>query len=163
MVNLAQGSSAAAYDSPGRSHDANDIQTMSDLGYSKNLLSQTFFYNPDPRKKDGSEDTTPTILRHKGVDLKLKYKLGTSRQLAKRLLDKGFFENATKYYVVTIREEVQKYIDEHPELSEQEKKDLYTVALVIEDEENKVSYATFLRDLGTFETEVPTTNPITGE
>lgn len=163
LVNLNSGQSLYGYDSPGRSHNANDIQMMSDLGYSKDLLSSTFFYDPDPKDKEGNEDNTPTILKNKGVDLKLKYKLGTSRQLAKRLLDKGFFENAKKYYVIATRQEVDAFIKNNPDTTEQNKKDLYTVALVIEDEENKLSYAAFLRDLGRFETEAPTTNRITNE
>jgi hypothetical protein len=118
LINLNSGQSLYGYDAPGRSHNANDIQMMSDLGYSKDLLSSTFFYDPDPRDKDGNEDNTPTILKNNGVDLKLKYKLGTSRQLAKRLLDKGFFENAKKYYVVATRKEVDTFLKNHPDTSE---------------------------------------------
>ena len=65
------------------------------------LLSCTFFYNPDPRDENGNPTDKPIDLTVGGEQVKLRYKLRSNRELAKKLLIPNWFKNANKYYIVT--------------------------------------------------------------
>ena len=53
----------SAYSRPGRSNSREDSQTQADLARG-DLLSCTFFYNPDPRDENGN----PFNLKHSNDD-----------------------------------------------------------------------------------------------
>lgn len=98
----------------------------------RDFLSQTFFYNPvattPPRLNRGEEDVTN----------QLPYKLGTAKELSEKLLIPGWFNKAKKYYVVTADKNAFNTLDE----------DQYSVAMIIQDDENKKCYASFMRAAG---------------
>lgn len=100
---------------------------------SSDLVSQTFFYQPD---------ATDTIeLKVGGKDVKLNKPIAPGSVLSKKLTEKDWLKNAKKYYIVTQSlqaENVKRGTDP---------RDAMTVAMVIEDDTN--SYVVTLRALGT--------------
>jgi len=107
-----------------------------ELGTSKraaaDYVSQTFFY--DPSAKDVIN------LAINGKTIQLEHPLAPNSQLAKNLLQEGWFENAKKYYVVTQSLAAQNNPNDA---------DSFTVAMIIDDGKN--SYAVTLRQLGVIE------------
>ena len=89
----------------------------------RDFLSQTFFYN--------NKATQPPYLRVNGKDVHLKYPIQTGAQLAQKLLQKGWFEKTTKFYVVSGNTTTNA--------------DELTVSMVIYDEEEEKSYVTYMR------------------
>lgn len=119
-------------------------------------VSSTFFYKPDA--------TEPMKLRIGGKDIKLPYKLGTGRQFAQRLIEKGWLEECYKngkvYYVVTQSEDAA--YKKNGRTAEQDR-DTFTVTLIVQDDENKCCYASSLRQLGKYVSLGYDVNPVTGE
>lgn len=89
----------------------------------RDFLSQTFFYN--------NKATQPPYLRVNREDVHLDYPIQTGAQLAQKLLQKGWFEKTTKFYVVSGNTTTNA--------------DELTVSMVIYDEEEKKSYVTYMR------------------
>lgn len=106
-----------------------------------NLVSSTFFYQPNPNK---NEETGEYELPKLVVDSKqvvLNKPLASGKQLSEKLSEPGWLRKTKKYYIVT-QSQQGKNID-----SDMDARDSMTVAMIIEDEHN--SYAVFLRALGT--------------
>lgn len=110
-----------------------------------NLISQTFFYQPNPKKNEKTGDDELPKLLVNGKPLKLNKPLASGRQLSKKLTQRGWLQDAKKYYVVTQSQQGKKVFQG------KDVRDALTVALIIEDEKN--CYATFLRPLGLTESD----------
>lgn len=99
----------------------------------RQYVSQTFFYSIDP-----AVNNTPIKLTIGGQQVQLEHELRPARDLAKKLVEKDWFKNAKKYYVVTQSEQDAEMTANDP--------DNFTVSLIIDD--GQYSYATVLRKLG---------------
>lgn len=118
-------------------------KTMTNDGLT-DLISQTFFYQPDPKKDEGGKDQLP-ILTVNGEQVKLDKPLASGRELSKNLSKPGWLRNTKKYFIVT-QSQQGRNVAKNKDI-----RDAMTVALIIEDDKN--SYATFLRPLGLTESE----------
>lgn len=163
LSSIDHGALTAAYSRPGRSLSREDSQTQADLARG-DLLSCTFFYDPDPRNEDGTPNDTPISLTVGGEAVKLRYTLRSNRELAKKLLIPNWFKNANKYYVVTQNQAAQEYFEQHKDqkFTSEQIADTFTVALIIEDENDKTCYATTLRSLGKYDAKWKVKNKIDG-
>ena len=163
LAQLDSGVLSAAYNRPGRSKEREDAQTQADLAKG-DLLSSTFFYNPDPRDEKGNPTDKPIKLTIGGEQVKLRYTLRSNRELAKKLLKPGWFQNANKYYIVTQNEAAQEYFEKNKDkVTPEQIADSFTVALILEDESDHTCYATVLRGLGKYEAEYKEKNKVNGE
>lgn len=151
---------------PGRSNNRRMAETPDDVYRVPELLASTFFYNPDPRDKKTGEQIDDTMkLSVNGKQINLKYALQNGRELSKKLVTPGWFKNTNKYYIVTQSEEARKYFERHPEVefSQERIADTFTVALILEDDNEKKCYACALRSLGKYSSEGQDVNRYTGE
>lgn len=164
LQQLDSGVLSAAYNRPGRSRSREDAQTQADLAKA-DLLSSTFFYNPDPRDENGNIIDEPIKLTIGGEQIKLRYTLRSNRELAKKLLKPGWFKNTNKYYIVTQNEAAQEYFKKNKDkkFTPEQIADSFTVALILEDESDHTCYATVLRGLGKYEAEYKEKNKVNGE
>ena len=145
---LSQETSFNPYTANRKHKKTNRSDVTSDQNAVYEYLSSTFFYQPQPRTvklEDGSTvDETPRLTIN-GQDIKLKYKLGSGRQLAKKLLDADWLSNIhannKAYYIVTRNKKAYKPTDDS---------DQFTIALILEDDTDKICYATFLRQPGKY-------------
>ena len=109
------------------------------------LISQTFFYQPEPKiNEETGEDELPKLTVD-GKEVKFDKPLASGRQLSKKLSQNGWLGKAKKYFIVTQSEQGKNVA------KDKDVRDAMTVALVIEDDNN--SYVTFLRPLGLTESE----------
>lgn len=127
-----------------------DIQQMKNVNpeYIGNWLANTFFYAVDEDKRNVSvaeRDDQGNIIdpkRFNGVILPKE--IGTADELSKRLLQQdwlyGLQRRGKVYYIVTLDKGIQSI------KKGTDKRDAYTISLVIEDEDK--CFLTFLRDLG---------------
>ena len=164
LSSIDHGALMSAYSRPGRSNSREDSQTQADLARG-DLLSCTFFYNPDPRDENGNPTDKPIDLTVGGEQVKLRYELRSNRELAKKLLIPNWFKNANKYYIVTQNQAAQEYFEKNKDkrFSSEEIADTFTVALIIEDDSDKTCYATTLRGLGKYDAEWKAKNKINGK
>lgn len=110
-----------------------------------NLISQTFFYQPDPKKNEETgEDELPKLTVN-GKQVKFDKPLASGRELSKKLSQNGWLNGTKKYFIVTQSEQGKNVA------KDKDIRDAMTIALVIEDTNN--SYLTFLRPLGLTESE----------
>ena len=109
------------------------VQESEDI--ERRYIDHTFFYRPDAEE--------PMDIRVDGKDVKLPdgCTIGTGAELAQKLTQKGWFEKADKFYVVS---QMQKY----QEGNLGDERDLFTVSLAIRDG-NKI-YFSALRALGQY-------------
>lgn len=121
----------------------------------ESFVSSTLFYNPDPKVNEETGLDEKAILSVNGEPIQLEHEQGSGRELAKKLTQKGWLDNAKKYFVVACakerREQIEAYIKSQnkPEkdwVNEQWKNGL-TVAMVIDD--GVKSYVVFYKTLGT--------------
>ena len=128
--------------------EMSDIQQMRNCNpeYIGNWLANTFFYAVDDRRTqslcDKDADGNPIVDQFNGV--KLPKEIGTADELSKRLLQDNWLYNLQNegkvYYIVTLDKGIQSV------KKGTDKRDAYTITLVIEDEDK--CFLTFLRDLG---------------
>ena len=104
------------------------------------MISETLFYDPDPKDDKGNSVDEPIKLRVNGKDVKLPKTLASGRKLAEKLTEKGWFTGVKKYWIVTQSLEAQN--TRHTEQA----KDAMTVCLILEDDNN--CYAVTYRQLG---------------
>lgn len=132
--------------------DKTDSQIKDDA---YDFVSDVFFYRPDAN--------TPMKLRVGGKDIHLKYKIATGKQLADRLIQKGWvnkaFSEGRIYYVVT---QAQDAAYDNTRQVEQDA-DTFTVSIIIEDPEKNCCYAMSLRQLGKYKSLGYEKDPITGD
>lgn len=109
------------------------VQESEDI--ERRYIDHTFFYRPDAEE--------PMDIRVNGKDVKLPEgcTIGTGAELAQKLIQKGWFEKADKFYVVS---QMQKY----QEGNLGDERDLFTVSLAIRDN-NKIYFST-LRAIGQY-------------
>lgn len=109
------------------------VQESEDI--ERRYVDHTFFYRPDAEE--------PMDIRVDGKDVKLPEgcTIGTGAELAQKLTQKGWFEKADKFYVVS-----QMYKYQEGNLGDE--RDLFTVSLAIRDG-NKIYFST-LRALGQY-------------
>lgn len=109
------------------------VQESEDI--ERRYVDHTFFYRPDAEE--------PMDIRVDGNDVRLPEgcTIGTGAELAQKLTQKGWFEKADKFYVVS---QMQKY----QEGNLGDERDLFTVSLAIRDG-NKIYFST-LRALGQY-------------
>lgn len=109
------------------------VQEAEDI--ERRYADHTFFYRPDAEE--------PIDIRVDGKDVKLPEgcTIGTGAELAQKLTQKGWFEKADKFYVVS---QMQKY--QKGNLGDE--RDIFTVSLAIRDG-NKIYFST-LRALGQY-------------
>lgn len=109
------------------------VQESEDI--ERRYVDHTFFYRPDAEE--------PMDIRVDGKDVKLPEgcTIGTGAELAQKLTQKGWFEKADKFYVVS---QMQKY----QEGNLGDERDLFTVSLAIRDG-NKI-YFSALRAIGKY-------------
>lgn len=121
----------------------------------ESFVSSTLFYNPDPKVNEETGLDEKAILSVDGNPIQLEHEQGSGRELAKKLTQKGWLNNAKKYFVVACakerREQIEAYIKSQnkPEkdwVNEQWRNGL-TVAMVIDD--GVKSYVVFYKTLGT--------------
>lgn len=140
-------------DLPFEKHKKVDSQ-VKDEAY--DYVSSVFFYRPSADE--------PMRLAINGKDIELKYQLGTGKQLAQRLIQKGWMqkqnESGKVYFVVTQAYDAARNKDKR---TIEQDEDTFTVSIIIEDDENKLCYACSLRQLGKYTVSVKEKNPITGE
>lgn len=109
------------------------------------LISQTFFYQPNPKtNEETGEDELPKLTVN-GEEVEFDKPLASGRKLSEKLSKPGWLKGTKKYFIVTQSEQGKKVAND------KDVRDAMTVALVIEDNEN--SYVTFLRPLGLTESE----------
>lgn len=109
------------------------VQESEDI--ERRYIDHTFFYRPDAEE--------PMDIRVNGKDVKLPEgcTIGSGAELAQKLTQKGWFEKADKFYVVS---QMQKY----QEGNIGDERDLFTVSLAIRDG-NKI-YFSALRAIGKY-------------
>lgn len=109
------------------------VQESDDI--ERRYADHTFFYRPDAEE--------PMKIKVNGKDVKLPEgcTIGTGAELAQKLTQKGWFEKADKFYVVS---QMQKY----QESNLGDERDLFTVSLAIRDG-NKI-YFSALRAIGQY-------------
>lgn len=109
------------------------VQESEDI--ERRYIDHTFFYRPDAEE--------PMDIRVDGKDVKLPdgCTIGTGAELAQKLTQKGWFEKADKFYVVS---QMQKY--QKGNIGDE--RDLFTVSLAIRDG-NKI-YFSALRAIGKY-------------
>lgn len=109
------------------------VQESEDI--ERRYADHTFFYRPDAEE--------PMKIRVNGKDVKLPEgcTIGTGAELAQKLTQKGWFENAEKFYVVSQMQQYQ-------ERNIGDGRDVFTVSLAIRDG-NKI-YFSALRALGQY-------------
>lgn len=109
----------------------------------RRYADHTFFYRPDAEE--------PMKIKVNGKDVKLPEgcTIGTGAELAQKLTQKGWFEKADKFYVVS---QMQKY----QEGNIGDERDVFTVSLAIRDG-NKIYFST-LRALGKYHDNYRKTN-----
>lgn len=109
------------------------VQESEDI--ERRYIDHTFFYRPDAEE--------PMDIRVDGKDVKLPdgCTIGTGAELAQKLTQKGWFEKADKFYVVS---QMQKY--QKGNIGDE--RDLFTVSLAIRDS-NKI-YFSALRAIGKY-------------
>lgn len=109
------------------------VQESEDI--ERRYADHTFFYRPDAEE--------PMKIKVNGKDVKLPEgcTIGTGAELAQKLTQKGWFEKADKFYVVS---QMQKY----QEGNIGDERDVFTVSLAIRDG-NKIYFST-LRALGQY-------------
>lgn len=109
------------------------VQESEDI--ERRYADHTFFYRPDAEE--------PMKIKVNGKDVKLPEgcTIGTGAELAQKLTQKGWFEKADKFYVVS---QMQKY----QEGNIGDERDVFTVSLAIRDG-NKIYFST-LRALGKY-------------
>lgn len=112
------------------------------------VVSQTFFFDPNPRIGDDGEIITvhPSVGDEK---IALKYELGNGRELADKLAKRGFLTAKTTniYYVVG---KPARLVSEESLEKGSDIRDALQIAMVIEDNAGKKSYVTYLRSLGNY-------------
>ena len=106
-------------------------ETKDDLA---DYVSQTFNYQPTA--------TTPIVLKVNGQPIKLKYDLRPGQELSKKLLQKGWYNSCNKYFIITQSLQAKNVVKDSDE------RDSYTVAMIIEDDTEKKSYAVTLPAIG---------------
>lgn len=109
------------------------VQESEDI--ERRYVDHTFFYRPD------AEEPMDIRVNSKDVKLPEGCTIGTGAELAQKLTQKGWFEKADKFYVVS---QMQKY----QEGNLGDERDLFTVSLAIRDG-NKIYFST-LRALGQY-------------
>lgn len=109
------------------------VQESEDI--ERRYADHTFFYRPDAEE--------PMKIRVNGKDVKLPEgcTIGTGVELAQKLTQKGWFEKAEKFYVVSQMQQYQ-------ENNLGDERDLFTVSLAIRDG-NKIYFST-LRAIGKY-------------
>lgn len=117
------------------------VQESEDI--ERRYADHTFFYRPDAEE--------PMKIKVNGKDVKLPEgcTIGTGAELAQKLTQKGWFEKADKFYVVS---QMQKY----QEGNIGDERDVFTVSLAIRDG-NKIYFST-LRALGKYHDNYRKTN-----
>lgn len=109
------------------------------------LVSQTFFYQPNPEiDQETGEDVVPKLTID-GKQVDLGKPLASGRKLSENLSKLGWLASTKKYFIVTQSEQGKKVA------KDKDPRDAMTIALIIEDDSN--CYATFLRPLGLTESE----------
>lgn len=102
------------------------------------LVSTTFFYQPNPKVNEETQMDEVVHLKVGGQEVKFDKPIASGRQLAQKLLQKGWLQSAKKYYVVSQSQEGLKNLGDV--------RDSMTVVLCIEDDQN--TYIVSLRQLG---------------
>ena len=109
------------------------------------LISQTFFYQPNPKKDEKTGEDQLPKLTVDGKEVKFDKPLASGRKLSENLSKPGWLAKTKKYFIVTQSEQGKRVA------KDKDIRDAMTVAMVIEDEHN--SYVVFLRPLGLTESE----------
>ena len=109
------------------------------------LISQTFFYQPQPKIDEKTGNDEIPRLTVDGKEVVFDKPLASGRKLSEKLSQRGWLKNTKKYFIVTQSQQGVNVA------KDKDVRDAMTVALVIEDENN--SYLTFLRPLGLTESE----------
>jgi len=112
----------------GSKESAEDESDVSDY------ISQTLFFRPDSDK--------PIDLKIGSENIALKYPLRSGKELAQKLLDHEWLKGCYKYFVVTQAQDAAYGAANDP--------DSFTVAMIVEDEQAKASYALTYRQLGKY-------------
>ena len=80
----------------------------------ESFVSSTLFYNPDPKVNEETGLDEKAILSVDGKQIQLEHEQGSGRELAEKLTQKGWLDNAKKYFVVACakerREQIEAYI-----------------------------------------------------
>ena len=129
----------------GSRRNIKDLRTVGSNDQLTDLISQTFFYQPNPKKDEESGEDELPKLTVDGKPVKFDKPLASGRQLSQKLSQVGWLAKTKKYFIVT-QSQQGKNVAKNKDV-----RDAMTVALVIEDENN--SYVTFLRPLGLTESE----------
>jgi hypothetical protein len=129
----------------GSRRNIKDLRTVGSNDQLSDLISQTFFYQPNPKKDEESGEDVLPKLTVDGKPVKLDKPLASGRQLSQKLSQVGWLAKTKKYFIVT-QSQQGKNIAKNKDV-----RDAMTVALVIEDENN--SYVAFLKPLGLTESE----------
>ena len=129
----------------GTDRSGEDERTSATNDKLTNLISQTFFYQPEPKIDEATGQDQLPKLTVDGKEVKLDKPLASGRQLSKKLSQPGWLRGTKKYFIVTQSLQGQKVA------RDKDARDAMTVAMVIEDETN--SYVTFLRPLGLTESD----------
>ena len=107
------------------------------------FVSQTCFYNPDPEIDPNTGKRKIVVPTINGNPVKFDKPIASGDVLAKKLTEKGWLEKTTKFFIVTQPEGYDRVVDGT------DVRDAMAVILVIQDDKN--TYLTFLRSLGTTE------------
>jgi len=119
-----------------------DNRTVISADQRYSYVSQTMFYQPDAEM--------PIKLSVNSKEVKLNKEIGTGKELAQKLVKRGWLKSTKKYYIVTQPEQAKNTIGDI--------RDSFTVALVLEDDEK--CYVTTLRALGRTKSKVADSNDI---
>lgn len=102
------------------------------------LVSSTFFYQPNPKVNEETNLDEVVHLAVAGQEIKFDKPIASGRQLAQKLIQKGWLESTKKYYVVSQPQEGLNNLGDI--------RDSMTVVMCIEDDSN--TYIVSLRQLG---------------
>lgn len=141
------GAAQAMYEAPGRRTKQN-AQSSDDVA---DFISSVFFYLPSDRK----ESSEIIKLKVNGKDVQLKYPRKPASQLAQKLIEPGWLNRCNKYYIVTQASNIVRNLGNE--------EDSYTVALVIEDNQDKTCYVATLKNLGHYTATIYDKDPVTGD
>ena len=79
----------------------------------ESFVSSTLFYNPDPKVNEETGLDEKAILSVDGKPIQLEHEQGSGRELAKKLTQKGWLDNAKKYFVVACAKERREQIEDY--------------------------------------------------
>lgn len=102
------------------------------------LVSSTFFYQPNPRVNEETQLDEVVSLKVGGQEVKFDKPVASGRKLAEKLLQRGWLQSTKKYYVVSQSQEGVNSLGDV--------RDSMTVVLCLEDDSN--TYIVSLRQLG---------------